>query len=412
MVQAGDCGSSTSTDGDQCVRRYMMYVPNIVCNFDYNERENTVDGGSGGILPIWMAIHCLGCSPSTFFYMKDIAETYKMILVIPEGLHRSFNADHCCGYSLEHNVNDVGFLQRIIETLEARYSKKVHRSVVYGMGWSNGGYMVMKAASLFRAIAPIAGYQVDLPTSESDQLLLPAISLFLHHSADDRFVQPTGCCRDPTMPKCCCHLSDYSEECRSVDAQVEAWARVINRCDDDHPEVIVSLRIEDNYECRTFASGSCQANTTYCIHQHKGHFNQPSFEASFPMSFDVADYFARDACGLGGGTWDNQQRYCHCLSTAAPSPYCLDSSMFPSYTTSKDDDITYDVPSSDESSRAKAVSSKDPPGFASARVLTFFICSTSFAAVVVTMCYWKHNRRLVGFQKVPASSSALEMRSL
>lgn len=424
MERVEDCGGSMLTDNDQqeCVRHYMMYVPNIVCDFD-NKRggDNSVEGGRVGILPIWMAVHCLGCSPSTFYYLAELAERRSMILVIPEGIHQSFNADRCCGYALEQNVNDVGFLEEIIKTLHIDYANTVHRSVTYGMGWSNGGYMVMKAASLFRAIAPIAGYQVDLPTSESDQLQhhLPPTSLFLHHSADDRFVQPTGCCTDPTMPKCCCHLSDYSEECLSVNAQVETWARTINRCDsgtdnlENGNDVIVSLRIEDNVECRTFVSDSCQANTTYCIYQHKGHFNQPSFEESFPMSFEVADYFARDACGLGGGRWDDSMKTCQCPSkpTATQSPYCLDASTLPKGKTSNDAD---GGPGSNSLSLAKVLPSQNSSLVASERIMTFLVLSTiALAAIFVALSYWKRKRRYAdaGFEKVPTSSSTLEMRS-
>ena len=64
----------------------------------------------------------------------------------------------------------------------------------YALGWSNGGYMVTHAAAsvsaassdggaggapLFRAIAPIAGYQYNNITS------LHPIGIFQHHSIND-----------------------------------------------------------------------------------------------------------------------------------------------------------------------------------------------------------------------------------
>lgn len=424
-MASSDCGGNVDPERgiDDCVRRYMLYVPTIVCLNDDNGRKNTA-GSIGGILPIWMAVHCLGCSSSTFFYLTDLAESYRMILVIPEGLQRSFNAENCCGYALEHNVNDVGFLEEIITTLEGQFSRTVHRSVAYGMGWSNGGYMVMKAASLFRAIAPISGYQVGLPysTSGQQQHHSSPIGLFLHHSEDDNFVRPSGCCRDPTMPKCCCHLSDYLEECVSVDAQVESWARQINHCDtdakNDKNNKLIALRIEDTYDCWTFASDSCQANTTYCIHQHKGHFNQPSFEASFPMSSEIANFFGRDACSLGGGTWRTQEKTCQCLAeySVAQSPYCLDASNIPLVKSSIDNDSTVDGTASNKLTQTKNDSWNDGIDGSEPAMYTMalLIAATAVVAFLVTISYWRRRSKLPGiqFQKVPTSSHVLEMRSL
>lgn len=59
----------------------------------------------------------------------------------------------------------------------------------------------------------------------------------------------------------------------------------------------------DDVTCYTFEN--CVANTTYCVHtDNKGHFNfQQRFEQAFPMHYEIAEFFARDACTIHGGTW-------------------------------------------------------------------------------------------------------------
>jgi hypothetical protein len=480
---AGDRNDPATTvggaDDGRCVRRYMLYVPTIVCRHDHdhdhdddgngndhgrrnNNNSNNNDsgrvhggGGTAGILPIWMAVHCLGCTPSTFYYLTDLAEAYGMILVIPEGLGRSFNAGRCCGYALHRNVNDVGFLENIMTTLEGRYPETVRRTFSYGMGWSNGGYLVTKAASLFRAVAPISGYQMDLPyysAAATDQheprhpQPLPtaaAIGLFLHHSVDDEFVRSTGCCRDPDMPTCCCRLSDHDDECISARAHARAWARTINRCDvdgddadgdgldggnnDDDGAVVTLLRKEEGrYDCWTFASDMCLANTTYCIHQRGGHFNRPSFQESFPMAGDVADFFARDACGWGGGIWRTERKSCQCSASAPgeegtasrPSSllYCLDddSTIFSTRTSpSLDGGVAVHGTQASDVSDPSTNTVPQNVEYGRATTMYFFIVATAVVALCIAISHRKRRRMPGGnFRKVPTSGLALEMRSL
>jgi hypothetical protein len=231
---------------------------------------------------------------------------------------------------LEQNVDDAGFFENIISTLSGKHNTLISKDIVYGFGWSNGGYMVTRAANLFRAIAPVSGYQVDLP--ELDR----PIGLFMHHSKADTNVQITGCCNDPTMPGCCCGLSNYVDQCESARDFFQKFGANVNQCKGNvnfkgseigtaPGELELSFEIEEASAITCYQAGSnCKANTTFCIHKEGGHFNQPSFEKAFPMTDEVTAFFARDACeNVGGGTWSSGDHTCVCPAANSGATYCL-----------------------------------------------------------------------------------------
>ena len=339
------------TTGIGCNRIFYLYIPTFLCkDGDDNDTNNNVPSIStshndsatsnlkGGVsmksdvLPLVFSLHCLGCKYDVMEHWAAVAEEFKFVLVIPEGIQHSWNARYCCGYALEHNIDDHSFLEAIIDSLPQQQNMDdthkdskvpffVSKDVVYGMGWSNGGYLATYAADLFRAVAPISGHQY-----ESSDFPNKPTSLFMHHGSDDVFVRPTGCCTDPTMPGCCCGISNQIDHCSSVSSVFERWAKEVNGCkSDDNGELdYISENDEDGkITCHT-ATGDCLAETKYCIHEKKGHFNNPSHEQSFTMVNDIADFFARDACSLNGGNWFSSSKSCICKnSSQSGGVYCM-----------------------------------------------------------------------------------------
>jgi poly(3-hydroxybutyrate) depolymerase len=249
------------------------------------------------------------------------ANSHNAIIVAPDGLQSSFNGFDCCGYSLSSKIDDVGFFSQIQTTLEEEYSF-VKSSFSYGVGWSNGGYMVMYAAKLFKAISPISGYIVDYPDMKE------GTGVFFHHSFDDPFVQATGCCNDPDLPSCCCGI--FADRCVSVQDVIKDIAQRKNGCDYE----VGSVQLVQSYAdtkagitCTTATSESCLANNTICLYDHSGHFNSGSFATSFPMSEQVMDFFATDACNWNKGQWDNQNKECVCPKQGFGGKFCFDSTM-------------------------------------------------------------------------------------
>jgi poly(3-hydroxybutyrate) depolymerase len=336
------------------------------------EEEKNNNYNSIGILPLVFGIHCYGCTAINLSIFIKHANSHNMILVLPEGLQQSFNAIECCGYAKTQNINDVSFFTYIQQTLNLEYPSIIQSQYSYAVGWSNGGFMVMVASSLFRAIAPIAGYisVADIgivpdyyhTNSNNSSTLSSTLSsegkptinsssnsngkgLFIHHGTNDPVVRPTGCCHDPTLPQCCCDIA--AETCVSVMDVARNWASMINGCsvvDEDFPSLVLTSitnnkatdanMVIDNegrvgVECYTAMGVECLSNTTICMHNTAGHFNTPSFNDAFPMANEVMDFFARDACEVYHGQWngaDNggcicpaNKRGMFCLDDASPS---------------------------------------------------------------------------------------------
>jgi len=358
---------------EDCQRRYMLYFPTSVCQGGFSVANSPLEVPSV-TLPLVFSIHCLGCSLESLQHWSEMAELYQFVWVNPEGIQRSFNAggESCCGYALEHGIDDVGFLKGIIEELSSQYSSFVSADWVYAMGWSNGGYLVSAATSLFRAIAPISGYviedlKVDRPTA-----------IFLHHSADDRFVAPTGCCTDNTMPRCCCGISDHTDVCTSVEAQMNRWATEINGCETSSSPAVTwkSEDPDDSFTCYTYPA--CQANTTYCIHQNKGHFNHPSFQVGFTMNRPVADFFAWHMCTTSNNqsVWDGHQRVCTCPEDQTNGPYCFNHLRLSTDVTDNSNKSNQDTASSSTSSSSSTVSSTLTTGTSTIATATVTHAST------------------------------------
>jgi polyhydroxybutyrate depolymerase len=72
---------------------------------------------------------------------------------------RFWNAGNCCGYAEEQNIDDVGFIEAMIDALVADYAIDATR--VYSTGISNGAFMSYRLAcelsDKIAAIAPVAG---------------------------------------------------------------------------------------------------------------------------------------------------------------------------------------------------------------------------------------------------------------
>ena len=91
------------------------------------------------------------------------AEQEDFIVVYPDGVPsplniRTWNAGGCCGYAMNNDIDDVGFISALLDTLIADLAIDTLR--VYATGMSNGGFMSYRLAcelsDRIAAIAPVA----------------------------------------------------------------------------------------------------------------------------------------------------------------------------------------------------------------------------------------------------------------
>jgi hypothetical protein len=323
-----------------CERSYWIYVPNSYCEqIKKNEAsaiKNDDESSTHLYFPVVMTLHCFGCNGAMMMneWKSILADTSNFVIVSPEGLGRSWNARHCCGLAVEHEIDDIGFLEMVLQDLKWRVLPMVNLEAVYGVGFSNGGYMVTYATDLFRAVAPYSGHQYEVPIKSKP------VSLFMHHALDDRMVLDAGCCTDPSMPKCCCNISPKSPQtCTSSEKIFRDWSLQLGLnagCSsipitgtDGDDFITPSDWQEEGILCHTAEFSNCEigtttqqpVNATFCQYSHGGHHLS---KMSISMKEQFGLFFAKDACEVyGGGIWNDREKACSCNGIQYNGIYCV-----------------------------------------------------------------------------------------
>lgn len=118
-------------------------------------------------VPLVLVFHGGGGNPDNIARttgMNVKADTEGFIVVYPDGTGRfknrihTWNVGFCCGYSLENNIDDVLFIDTLVQHLKNQYTIDENR--IYATGMSNGGMMTYRVgaelSNVFAAIAPVA----------------------------------------------------------------------------------------------------------------------------------------------------------------------------------------------------------------------------------------------------------------
>jgi polyhydroxybutyrate depolymerase len=109
-----------------------------------------------------VVLHGLGVSANAMSRAADwrgAVARDDFLAVFPQGVQDSWNLGPCCGPANVRGIDDLGFLDLLLDELLAR--PDVDGSRVYLTGFSNGALMVYELAcrrpSTFAAVAPMAG---------------------------------------------------------------------------------------------------------------------------------------------------------------------------------------------------------------------------------------------------------------
>lgn len=136
---------NTSITHDGMQRDYILYVP---ASYD----------GSAAV-PLVMCFHGYTSSNTaimTYSGYNNVADTANIIVAYPQGTNYG-GASHwnVGGWTVGSTVDDVGFVDALLDSLEMDYNIDTDR--VYSTGMSNGGYMsFLLACQLSNRIAAIA----------------------------------------------------------------------------------------------------------------------------------------------------------------------------------------------------------------------------------------------------------------
>ncbi|NND34821.1 MAG: T9SS type A sorting domain-containing protein [Saprospiraceae bacterium] len=147
------CGQYDSLFYDGYTRTYLVHLPANQEHLDNLPLIIAMHGGFGSAANL---------QNQSGLSLKADAEGF--MVVYPEGVRdgilniRTWNAGWCCGFASTSGVDDVGFINALLDTLYSRYS--IDTSRVFATGMSNGGFMSYRLAceipDRIAAIAPVA----------------------------------------------------------------------------------------------------------------------------------------------------------------------------------------------------------------------------------------------------------------
>ena len=175
QIQTG----SISFDGR--LRNYMVYLPN-----NYTSSTN---------FPMVIYLHSYGWTAQqgmNYTQLNQVADDSDFIVVYPSGVPNwNSGIGDNPGWSTP-NVDDVGFINALIDTMSNRYSIDLER--IYACGYSNGGIMSYKlACQLSHRIAAIASVGGVISTSTAESCNpVRAIPVLQIHGTSDPWVPING----------------------------------------------------------------------------------------------------------------------------------------------------------------------------------------------------------------------------
>jgi polyhydroxybutyrate depolymerase len=186
------------------------------------------------------------------------ADEENFIVVYPEGVAsplniRTWNAGDCCGYSALNDIDDVGFISALIDSLSSNYAIDTLR--IYATGMSNGAFMSYRLAcelsDKIAAIAPVAGSM-----ALDECLPVQSVPIIHFHSYLDSNVPYNGGYGDGVS-------NHYNPP---IDSVLSIWSD-INGC-----TIVQDTLVNDsNYSHVIWNDCDCNAAIEYYITQDGGH---------------------------------------------------------------------------------------------------------------------------------------------
>lgn len=159
-------------------RSYVTHVPEVY--------------GKNLKMPLMIVLHGVGGNSEIAMKMtrmNEVADENNFIVAYPNGTGLfdnyvlSWNAGGCCNFIAPIGVDDVGFIQFVINEIAKEYNIDLER--IYATGMSNGGMMTYRLgcelSETFASIAPVSG-SMDVENC-APKSLMPII--VFHGTADE-----------------------------------------------------------------------------------------------------------------------------------------------------------------------------------------------------------------------------------
>ena len=197
FAQACSCSSSTGQNLDLPSTSVTTINPSQIesgsLEFEGQEREyivfTTGSYSEDQEYPMVIYLHSWGWTAEhdmEVTQLNQVADNNDFIVVYPSAVGLVWNSGIGDRVARETpDVNDVGFIDLLIDTVGTSYNLNLDR--IYATGWSNGGFMAYKLACQLShriaAVAPVSGV-LSTTTLEECNPLRPVPVLHIHGTRD------------------------------------------------------------------------------------------------------------------------------------------------------------------------------------------------------------------------------------
>lgn len=236
-------------------RRALIYVPKNLKADSPAPVVMALHGGGGGM--IYQANDAIYGLISKADQAGFVAVFPNGISAVDSGMLATWNAGACCAKARNENVDDVGFLRKLVEDVSHRVN--IDRNRVFATGMSNGAMMSYRlacdAADFIRAIAAVAG--TDNTRSCRPSRPVPVLHI---HARDDDIVLFNGGAGERIRRE------ELTEDFVSVPATIDKWVK-LNRATPDARRVLELPGVV----CERHEAGPGGAPVELCVTETGGH---------------------------------------------------------------------------------------------------------------------------------------------
>jgi len=250
QLSAGDY--TFSLQHQNITRQYQVHVPPQYQANQATALMLSLHGGGGNMQYQ---------SNDDYYHLISKSNEAGFIVVFPNGYSRfpggklaTWNSGICCGKARDEQIDDVGFIKKVVEDIKSKANIDSNR--IYANGMSNGGMMSYRLAceltDTFTAIASVAGTDGTLNCHPSR----PISILHIHALNDDHVLFNGG-----SGIK-----SETHADFVSVPNTISKWVK-LNACNPSPQRV---LTVKGAY-CDVYSACRNNAQVKLCVTESGGH---------------------------------------------------------------------------------------------------------------------------------------------
>lgn len=186
-------GSAHTIDVGPLTRSYRIYVPH---------HRPTTPGGVARSYPLIIMLHGSSGSPDDFrstTRMDSLSEHSRFVVVYPAGVQgggglfpSDWNAGGCCGAAGREQIDDVGFIRKLITEVSRQLPIDARR--IYAAGFSDGGRLAHRlGCELSSTLAAVAVVSGSLTTTTcAPTKAVPLLAIHGTRDPEVAFDEPAG----------------------------------------------------------------------------------------------------------------------------------------------------------------------------------------------------------------------------